>query len=74
MPIDSKRRKAVVPVASCVSVWSIRMPMGCPASRLPSTRWFWSILYISVFAIAFFHEKDKFGILRLEGNKTKMPV
>ncbi len=30
---------ASVPVASWVSVWSIRIPIGAPGSISPSTRW-----------------------------------
>jgi hypothetical protein len=49
--IDSNSKKAVVPVASCVSVWSMRMPMGWPCLSSPSIRCFWSILYVNVCAM-----------------------
>ena len=35
----SSSRKAVVPVASWVRVWSIRSPISAPASSLPAARW-----------------------------------
>ena len=38
MPIDSNCRYAMVPVESCVSVWSMVMAISSPAFILPDTR------------------------------------
>ena len=37
-PMASNSRYAIVPVASCVSVWSILRPISCPTTISPSTR------------------------------------
>jgi hypothetical protein len=38
-PIRSNCRNAIVPVASCRSVWSILKPTSSPGSSEPLTRW-----------------------------------
>ena len=41
--MPSNCRYAMVPVASCVSVWSMRIPISWPGTISPLTRWPWMI-------------------------------
>src|ERR671910_1766833 len=50
-PIRSNCRQAIVPVASCNSVWSILSPTSSPGSSDPSTMWSSRILVTRFFAI-----------------------
>ena len=49
-PMDSNCKYAIVPVASCVSVWSILMPISASFAGSPSTRWAANIFCATFFA------------------------
>src|SRR5215208_5420558 len=51
-PIRSNCRQAIVPVASCSSVWSILRPTSSPGSSEPLTMWSLRILATRFSAIA----------------------